>query len=334
MKQLIAIKMGSTMTTIFKQGEDLVLKEPSMIAISGTLKSREIRAIGKDAKRLQGRTGSSSSVIYPVNNGVIVDSELATAMLKGFLRKIFPRRFFKPNIKAILCVPLGISLKEKKTFEKVCYNAGIADITIIPAIICGAIGDEIPINTNTGKLLVNIGGGATNIAVMAMNNIISGINISLGGTTISKAIEQMIAEKFNLRIGEGVAEKVKDEVLSLLETDTASVEIQGVNITTKETETKVIFSPDVYQIATHYYGKIAEAVISVINTCPPDIINDIKREGMYLFGSNSQVSGIAKFFKNKLNLNITTYDHNRTDIIGAAKILDNPTQYQDLLKSL
>lgn len=334
MKQLIAIKMGSTMTTIFKQGEGLVLKEPSMIAISGTIKSREIKAIGKEAKRLQGRIGNISSVVYPISNGVIVDSELATAMLKGFLRKIFPRRFFKPNIKAILCVPLGINLKEKKTFEKVCYNAGIADITIIPAIVCGAIGDEIPINTNTGKLLVNIGGGTTNIAVIAMNNIISGVNISIGGTTISKAIEQMIAEKFNLRVGEGVAEKVKDDVVSLLENDTASIDVQGINITTKETETKVICSPDVYQIATHYYGKIAEAISSVINTCPPDIINDIKREGMYLFGSNSQVSGIGKFLKSKLGINIMTFDHNRTDIIGAAKILDNPTQYQDLLKSL
>ena len=334
MKQLIALKLGSTMTTIFKQGEGLVLKEPSMIAISGSLKSLEVKAVGKEAKRMQGRIGGSTSVVYPINNGVITDSELATAMLKLFLKKVFPRKFFKPNIKAILCTPLGINLKERKTFEKVCYNAGIADVTIIPAIICSAVGDDIPVNTNNGKLLVNIGGGTTNIAVMAMNNIISGINISIGGTSIDKAVENLVAEKFNIRLGEGIAQKIKEEVLSLLESDTASIEVQGINITTKENESKIITSKDIYPVATYYYGKIAEAILGVINTCPPDIINDIKHEGLYLFGSNSEVNGIAKFYKNKLGINVITYDHNRTDIIGAAKILDNPTQYQELLKSI
>ena len=97
---------------------------------------------------------------------------------------------------------------------------------------------------------------------------------------------------------------------------------------------KIITSKDIYDIATYHYGKIAEAVASVINSCPPDIISDIKHDGMYLFGSNSEVNGIAKFFKNKLGLNVITYDHNRTDITGAAKILDNPTQYQELLRSI
>ena len=334
MKQLIALKLGSTMTTIFKQGEGLVLKEPSMIAVSGSLKNMEIKAVGKEAKRLQGRISGSTHVVFPINNGVITDAELATAMLKGFLRKVFPRRFFKPNIKAILCIPLGISLNERKTFEKVCYGAGIADVTIIPAIICSAVGDDIPVNTSTGKLLVNIGGGTTNIAVMAMNNIVAGINVGIGGTSIDKAIEKLVAEKFNMRLGDGVAQKIKEETLSLLETDTAAIEVQGININTKETESKIITSKDVYPVATYYYEKIAEAVSSVINACPPDIINDIKREGMYLFGSNSEVSGISKFYKNKLGTNAITFDHNRTDITGAAKILDNPTQYQELLKSI
>ena len=334
MKQLIALKLGSTMTTIFKQGEGLVLKEPSIIATTGSLKSVEIKAVGKDAKRLQGRVGGSTNIIYPINNGIITDGELASAMLRLFLKKVFPRKLFKPHIKAILCVPLGISLKERKTFERVCYNAGIADVSIIPAIICSAVGDDIPVNTSIGKLLVNIGGGTTNIAVMVMNNIISGINISIGGTNIDSAVEKLVADKFNIRVSEGVAQKIKEEVLSLLESDTASIEVQGININTKETESKIITSKDLYPIATYYYGKIAEAVSSVINTCPPDIINDIKRDGMYLFGSNSQVSGITKFYRNKLGINAITFDHNRTDITGAAKILDNPALYQELLKSI
>ena len=333
-KQLIALKLGSTVTTIYKQGEGMVLKEPSLIASVGHLKSREIKAIGKDAKRMQGRTNGAISVISPINAGIITDSDMATEMLKGFLKRIFPRRFFKPNIKAILCVPLGISIAEKKAFEKVCYNAGIADVTLIPAIICSAIGDSIPINTTTGKLLVNIGGGCTNIAAMAESSIITGVNISVGGTNINSAIESYILEKYNLFIGEGTSEKVKLEVGSLLENNIATVEVQGVNAATKESETVVVSSEDIYPIIEHYYSKIAEAISSVISSCPPDIINDISRECIYIFGSPSDISGLTKFLKDKLKLAIHISENAKTDIYGAAKLLDNPTEYSEILRSL
>lgn len=333
-KQLIALKLGSTVTTIFKQGEGLVLKEPSMIAVSGHLKSREIKAIGKDAKRMQGRTSGQVSVFSPINAGIITDSDLATSMLKGFLKKIFPRTIIKPNIKAILCVPLGISVNEKKTFEKVCYSAGIADVTLIPAVICSAIGDDIPINTSTGKLIVNIGGGCTNIAAMAMNSIITGVNVSVGGKNISTAIEKYIMERFGLFVSDGTAERVKNEISSLLENNTATTEVQGVNASTRESESVVISSKDIYPIVSHYYSKIADAILSVINACPPDIANDIALEGIYIFGGHSQISGLTKFLKNILKININISENAKTDIFGAAKLLDNPTQYHDVIKGL
>ena len=333
-KQLIALKLGSTTTTIFKQGEGLVLKEPSMIAVSGYLKSREIKAVGKEAKRMQGRTSGSISVVSPINAGVITDTELATAMLKGFLKRISPRQFFKPNIKAILCVPLGISVDEKKAFEKVCYGAGIADVTLIPAIICSAIGDSLPINTSAGKLIVNIGGGCTNIAAMAMNNIITGINISVGGANINTAIEQYVLERFNLHISDGSSEKIKQEVGSLLPNNTATTEVQGVNINTKESESVLISSMDIYPIMTHYYSKIAEAISSVISSCPPDIANDIARDGIYVFGGHSHISGLTKFLRELLKINVLISENAKTDIFGAAKILDNPSEYLDVLKGL
>lgn len=334
MKQLIALKLGSTTTTIFKQGEGLVLREPSMIAVSGYLKSREIKAVGNEAKRMQGRTSGSISVVSPINAGVITDTELASAMLKGFLKRVFPRTFLKPNIKAILCVPLGISIEEKKAFEKTCYNAGIADVTLIPAIVCSAIGDDIPVHTSTGKLLVNIGGGCTNIAAMAMNSIVTGINISVGGTNIDTAIEQYILENHKLYVSKGTCDKVSKEIGSLLENNIADAEVQGVNIETKETESSIITSKEIYPIITHYYTLIADAIASVISSCPPDIQSDITRDGIYIFGKNSQVTGLTKFLRDKLKLNIYISEHGKTDIFGAARILDNPTEYHELLRSL
>lgn len=334
MTQLIALKLGSTVTTIYKQGEGLVLKEPSYVAVSGSLKSREIKAVGKEAKRMMGRTSGGVSVIAPINNGVITDTDLASTMLKIYLKRIFPRHFLKPHIKAVLCTPLGLSVSEKKNFEKVCYNAGIADVTMIPAIICSAIGDDIPVDTSTGKLLVTIGGGTSNIAVIANNSIVSGINISVGGTSINTAIENMIVEKFNSNIGDGTAEKIKGETLSLLENDTSSIEVQAVNISTHESQNILVSAKDVYPIATHYYGKIAEAIASVITTCPPDIVSDIKREGVYVYGSHSQISGLEKFFKAKLGLKINVSETFKTDIHGAAKLLDNPAELHEIIKNL
>ena len=334
MKQLIALKLGSTTTTIFKQGEGLVLKEPSMIAVSGYLKSREIKAVGNEAKRMQGRTSGSVMVVSPINAGVITDTELASAMLKNFLKKIFPRTFLKPNIKAILCVPLGISIEEKKAFEKTCYNAGIADVTLIPAIICSAVGDNIPIHTSSGKLLVNIGGGCTNIATMAMNSIITGINISVGGSNINTAIEQYILENHKLIVSPGTGDKVNKEVGSLLENNLASIEVQGVNAQTKESESTIITSKEIYPIVHHYYSLISDAIISVISSCPTDIQTDISHDGVYIFGRNSDITGLTKFLRDRLKLNIYISEHGKTDIYGAAKILDNPTEYHELLRSL
>ena len=333
-KQLIALKLGSTTTTIFKQGDGLVLKEPSMIAVSGYLKSREIKAVGKDAKRMQGRTSGNISVISPVNAGVVTDTELASSMLKGFLKRIFPRTFLKPNIKAVLCVPLGISVEEKKAFEKTCYNAGIADVTLIPAIICSAIGDNIPINTSTGKLLINIGGGCTNIAAMAMNNVVTGVNISVGGANMNMAVEKYVLERFKIQISSGTSEKITKEVGSLLENNNATIEVQGVNIESKDSESVIVSSKDVYPIMVHYYSLICDAILSVITSCPPDIANDIKREGIYVFGGNAQISGLTKFLRERLKLNIFISENGKTDIFGAAKLLDNPTEYHDIIRGL
>lgn len=334
MKQLIALKLGSTTTTIFKQGEGLVLKEPSLIAVSGYLKSREVKAVGKEAQRMQGRTSGSVSVVAPINAGVVTDTELASAMLKGFLKRIFPRTFIKPNIKAILCVPLGISVEEKKAFEKTCYNAGIADVTLIPAIVCSAIGDNIPVHTSTGKLLVNIGGGCTNIAAMAVNSIVTGVNISVGGSNINTAIEQYVLEQHKLYISGSSSDKVFKEVGSLLENNLASHEVQGVNVETKEAESAFISSKEIFPIVNHYYTLIADAISSVIATCPPDIQADIAKDGVYIFGRGTYVIGLSKFMRDKLKLNIYISEHSKTDIYGAAKILDNPTEYHELLRSL
>ncbi len=327
----LAIKLGSTTTTIFRQGDGLVLKEPSLIAISGNMKNREVKAIGYEAQRLVGRSSSNTSIIAPIVHGVVNNVELATIMLRGFIRKVCPDKLLKPSIRALLCVPLGISLADKKVIQKVCYSAGISDVTIMPAILCSAIGQELNIEDKYGKLVVNIGGGCTNIAVVANNTIVNGISASIGGTKINTAIEQYVSDKYNLTISNSTAEKIKQDVASLFDSYSAVTDVDGIDNSTKENRTVAITSKEIYPIMEFYYLKICDAIETVINMCPPDIIHDIHKSGAYISGSQSSYPGIERFLKQHLNMPVHISDIGKTDIWGASKLLDDPLRLKKLL---
>ena len=328
---LLAIKLGSTTTTIFRQGDGLVLKEPSLIAVAGNIKEREIKAIGYEAQRLVGRSSSNIKVVSPVVNGVINNVDLATAMLRGFVRKVCPDKLFKPSIRAVVCVPLGISEADKKIIQKVCYSAGISDCIIMPAIICSAIGLDLDLEGKYGKLVVNIGGGCTNIAVIANNSIINGISASIGGTKINTAIEKYVLDKYNLQISNSTAEKLKQDIASLFETYTATTDIDGIDVITKENKTVAITSHEIYPIMDYHYNKICQAIETVVNMCPPDIISDIYKDGGYFGGSQIIYPGLEKYLKKKLNMPIHISDKSKTDIWGAGKLLDDPLWLKKIL---
>ncbi|MBQ8468579.1 MAG: rod shape-determining protein [Clostridia bacterium] len=321
----LAIKIGSTTTTIYRQGDGLVLKEPSLIAISGSaVKSREIRAIGYEARNLQGRHSYGISVVSPIVDGLVNNSELATLMLRGFIRKVCPDRLFRPNIRALLCVPLGITAEDKKTFQKVCYSAGITDVTILPAIICNAIGLDTNIENKFGKLFVNIGGGCTNIAVLAQNSIVQGVSLNIGGKKINTAIEQYVLDKYNLSISQQTSEKIKQDIASLIPTYSSTVDIEGVDNSSKEAKLITLTSSELYPIMDFYFGKICDAIETVISSCPPDIVNDVYKEGGYFGGSQVVFPGLEKYLRNRLGMQIHVSEIARTDIWGAGKLIDDP----------
>ena len=174
---MLAIKMGTKTTTIYKQNDGFLLKEPSLVAINGASRDKEVCAVGLEAKKLYGKLGEESltTVVSPINEGVITDAELATKMLKMFIEKICPKKMFRPNIRAIVCVPLGITLAEKLVFEQTCYHAGISDVILIPSIICSAIGYGTDISLDATNMFVGIGGGCTDIAIISQCMLLGGV---------------------------------------------------------------------------------------------------------------------------------------------------------------
>ena len=331
MNYSIAIKLGSSNTSIFKQGEGIVLFEPSLVACSGSGKDRIVKAVGSKAKRIEGRTGEQTFITSPIFEGRIADTDLAVVMLKSFLEKIFPRSLRKPRIKAVVCVPLGLNVTERKAFEKVCFLAGIQDVVLVPSIICGALGYNYPISNPNGVLLVNIGGGSTDVAAVSLNSIVSGVNVGIGGEAMDKAVEKHILALHKIYIGKGVAEKIKTEIGSLYASDTSNTEVNGVDQDTKVSKSVVVESSEIYPVLEHYYHKICEAIQSVLNSCPTNIVEDITNEGIFLFGGASLITGAEQYFRKRLNLKVIVEDQTTAiDVIGAGKLLSDARLLNEL----
>ncbi len=327
MNYSIAIKLGSSYTSIFKQGEGIVLFEPSLVAFSGSGKEQEIKAVGTRAKKMMGRTDDRTFVASPIKEGKIADAKLAQVMLQSFLAKVLGRGLVKPRVKAVVCVTLGFSVQDRKLLEEVCYNAGIQDVIIVPSIMCGALGYGLPIDEPKGACLVNIGGGSTDIAVVSMNSVIAGVNLNVGGIAIDHAIESCLAEEYNVKLGSGVAEKVKEEIGSLYKNDSSSIVVSAI-----DTQTKMPIDIEVSSLAINkpiekYFNSIEEAIKTVLNSCPPNIVEDVCSRGIYLMGGTALLTGAEQYFRKALGVNIKMQDYTTAvDVLGAGKLLNNPEQ--------
>lgn len=329
----IGLRMGSTETCIYKSGNGIVLTEPSLIAMPTNPKIKEVKAIGNDAKRMIGKTPENITIYSPISGSIIQYEDLAILMLKGFLKKVFPVKGIGQNIKAVVCTPLGITPKEKKDFEITCFKAGIADVYLVPDVICYAIGNGIDIQNETANMIVDIGGDSTNIAIISNNSIIKGYNLSIGGTLINIAIAKYIEETYSINIGTEQAEKIKLEICSLLENYSASIEIVGLNKKSLLKETLTISSTELFPIIKHYYGKIIESIISVIESNDPAVITDISKNGVYFYGNASQIIGFEKFFTEQTTFKANLSENSRSNMLGTGELIKYPQLLKKILKN-
>lgn len=329
----IGIKLGSTTTCIYKSENGLVLKEASLIAMPTNLKSREVKALGNDAKRLIGRVPANITIVSPISNGVIQYEDLAVLMLKGFLKKVFPSKSIGQNIKAIVTTPIGLSPAEKKQYETMCYKAGIADVFLVPDVISYAVGNGIDIQSEISNLIVNIGGDTTNIATISNYSIINGYTLSIGGNIINVAIAKYIEETYNIFISTEQAEHLKYEICSLFETYSIDYDIIGLNKSTQLKETITINSSEIYPIVKHYYQKIAEAINSIIQSSDPEVISDISKNGIYFYGGGSAMIGLEKFMAEQTSFKINSPDTSRSNMLGTGVLIKYPQLLKKILKN-
>ena len=320
----IAIDMGSTYTTIFKKGSGIVLREPTAVCLQKTTKGSKVKEVGIKAKKMQGRTGVNTAIVFPVVEGVIKNVDLCIEMLSQFLAKIIPNTLFRPKIRAVVTVPCGLNAEEIADYEKVMYGVNIGRIYLVPAILASAIGDDLKTSQPRGSLVVNIGGGKTEIAVISLDSIVNGCMLSVGGKLMDTSIAEYVKDLFDINISEATAEKIKQEVASLYENDRSSIEFSGADISSSRPVTEIVNAQQISIAVSTFYDDIIKAINGIINSCKPDIVADITETGIIVSGGGSQITGLENYFRKNLNLSVKVPDSAINSVIlGAGKLISD-----------
>jgi rod shape-determining protein MreB len=283
----IGVDLGTVNVLVHVRGQGIVLQEPSVVAVS--VDENKIVAVGEEAKAMLGRTPDAIEVIRPMRDGVIADYQITEAMLRYFVHKVTGRyRFFKPKI--MISVPFGVTSVESRAVHEAAVSAGGAarDVHLIPEPIAAALGAGLPVDTPTGNLILDLGGGTTEAAVISMNGIVVANSVRIGGVRMDEAIVAYIRKKYNLAIGEPTAEEIKFRIGAAVPLDEdPEIEIQGRDQVAGLPRTIRIRSSEVTEAVQEPLAAIISVVKSVLEKTPPELASDIIDRGMALVGGGA-----------------------------------------------
>jgi rod shape-determining protein MreB len=327
-KICLAIELGTSYTSIFLSGNGIVLHEPSVVAYSDNV----VRAVGQRAKEMLGRAPERTIVVCPIVEGVIADFAAAQIMLNQFLSKVIIEKAFIQKIKILLVVPCGLTGDEKTAFEDLLRKCGATETVVIEKAVASAYGLSLPIRTAEGCFVVDIGGGTTDIAAISLSGILEGCTICIGSGHIDAALQKYMLEHRGLQIGHLTAEKVKETVGSLYENDNSSTEATGTDDASKNPGSAFVESKDIAKVIFPYYERIAEAVSSVLNLCPPEICAQALKSGIRLAGGGAMITGAESFFKKRLGVPFALSSESQyACITGAGKLLEDDRLVREII---
>ena len=329
----LAIDLGTANTLVYMKGKGIVLSEPSVVAVRKNGRSgNKVLAVGRDAKMMLGRTPGNIVAIRPMKDGVIADFEITEAMLRHFIRKAHNRRtFVRPRI--IICVPSGITQVEKRAVRESAESAGAREVFLIEEPMAAAIGAGLPITEPTSNMVVDIGGGTTEVAVISLAGIVYSKSVRVGGDKMDEAILQYIKRKYNLLIGITTAELIKTTIGSAYPSDQAeTIDVKGRDLVTGIPKILTIDSDEVRQSISEQIETIVETVRIALEQTPPELAADIVDTGIVLAGGGALLKNLDILLREETKLPIIlSEDPLTTIVLGSGMALDNLAMLKEVI---
>ena len=330
----LAIDLGTANTLVFVKGKGIVLREPSVVAVRQDARTNKVLAVGKEAKMMLGRTPGNIQAIRPIRDGVIADFEVTEAMLRYFINKVHNRRtLVHPRI--IISVPSGITQVEKRAVRESAESAGAREVYLIDEPMAAAIGSGLPITEPTANMVVDIGGGTTEVAVISLAGVVYSSSVRVAGDKMDEAILHYIKRKHNLAIGEHSAELIKTTIGDVMpEPPYETMEIKGRDLVSGVPKTLTIDSNEIRAAISEQVDAIIEAVKMALELTPPELSADIVDQGIVLTGGGALLTNLDKRLTEETGLPIIIAEDPLSSVVlGSGKALENIDELKEVMNN-
>ena len=326
----LAIDLGTANTLVYLKGKGIVVQEPSILVVNK--QSGKVEAVGTRAKEMLGKTPADVLTIKPMRDGVIADFEMAEKMLDYFIKQSTNSRMFLVRPRIVIGIPTGITQVERRAVKDVAMRAKASEVFLVQQPVAASVGADLPISEPTGNMIVDIGGGTTDIAVISMNGIVFNHSIRIAGNEMDEAIIQYLKRKYNLLIGERSAEKLKIQIGSAYPLDEpVSIEIKGRDLGEGIPKTLIIDDQEIREALEDVVSAIIDAIRVSLEKTPPELSADIIDRGIILTGGGALLKNLDKRIREETKLPVfITEDPLTTVVLGAGKLIDD----LDLLKKI
>ena len=333
----MAIDLGTANTLVYVKGKGIVLNEPSVVAIEEYRGKKQVLAVGNEAKQMLGRTPGNINAIRPLRDGVIADFEIAEEMIKYFIRKVHNRRTFASPM-VIVCVPSGSTAVERRAIQESVEAAGARKVWLIEEPMAAAIGADLPVTEPTGSMVVDIGGGTTEVAVLSLGGIVYARSVRVGGDKMDAAIISYIRRNHNLLVGEGSAERIKKEIGSACAPDAGegrTIEIKGRDLMNGVPKEIIITERQVAESLSEPVSQIVEAVKVALEHTAPELAADIVDKGIVLTGGGALLTNLDQVLRNATGLPVSIAEDPLACVVkGTGKALDEMSRLRSILSTM
>jgi len=333
----MAIDLGTANTLVYVKGRGIVLNEPSVVAIAEVKGKKQVLAVGEEAKQMLGRTPGNIRAIRPLRDGVIADFEVAEEMIKYFIRKVHNRRSFASPL-VVVCVPSGSTAVERRAIQESAESAGARKVYLIEEPMAAAIGAGLPVTEPTGSMVVDIGGGTTEVAVLSLGGIVYSRSVRVGGDKMDEAIIAYIRRNHNLLVGEGSAARIKEDIGSACSPDDGegqTMEVKGRDLMNGVPKELIISERQISESLAEPVGAIIEAVKVALEHTAPELAADIVDKGIVLTGGGALLGNVDFVLRHATGLPVSIADDPLSCVVlGTGRALEEMKRLKDVLTTM